>query len=298
METSTDHSASTSLPEMTEQPSNAKGKPAPRRRPRILPVLILAAITAGGLRLADFVRADGPSSLFSSDGVDLGPGRPLMAQDVVDEPAEPEAAEPELAEPDATVAEAPAEMAEKTMAAEDGTPPAEAMMEDASGEEVALMSAQEALEQVEREESALGNEELSEGEIDLLMSLSERRRALEEREADLDGREALLRAAEMRIDEKVAELDQAKAEIELLIGKLDEAEEARLARLVQVYEIMKPAEAAKIFDGLERDVLLQVMERMSERKLAPVMAGMNPALARELTADLALRRRLPDLPES
>lgn len=274
--------------EVTEPGANAPAKQAPRRRPRILPVLILAAVTAGGLRAADFVRADGLSSLLSSDGVDLGPGRPLMAQDVVDDPADPETA----------VAEAPADMAAKDMAAEDGAAMAEAPMEDVAGDEMALMSAQEALEQVEQEESALGTEELTEGEIDLLMSLSERRRSLEEREADLDGREALLRAAEMRIDEKVAELDQARAEIEVLIGKLDEAEEARLARLVQVYEIMKPAEAAKIFDGLERDVLLQVMERMSERKLAPVMAGMNPALARELTADLALRRRLPDLPES
>ncbi|MEM1401027.1 MAG: hypothetical protein AAGF58_14160, partial [Pseudomonadota bacterium] len=133
---------------------------------------------------------------------------------------------------------------------------------------------------------------------DMLMSLAQRREALEEREAVLDGREALLKATEIRIDEKVAQLDNARAEIEALIGNLDEAEEERLARLVQVYEIMKPGEAARIFDGLERDVLLEVMKRMNERKLAPIMANMNPALAQELTSDLALRRRLPELPES
>jgi flagellar motility protein MotE (MotC chaperone) len=41
------------------------------------------------------------------------------------------------------------------------------------------------------------------------------------------------------------------------------------------------------------DVLLDVVERMKERKVAPVLALMNPEKAREVTLELAQRRELP-----
>ncbi|MEM8916847.1 MAG: hypothetical protein AAGC83_13490 [Pseudomonadota bacterium] len=270
------------------------------RRPRILPVLIVAAVTMGGLRVSDLIQSDGLRSLVAVDSIDLEPGRPLLAQD--------EAADAEVEPTEAMMSEDGADMA----VAEDMAADADDMTDtgnvemasldtgenDGLADDPPVLTAREALNQIEREEALLGDRSMTEAELDMLMSLAQRREALEEREAVLDGREALLKATEIRIDEKVAQLDNARAEIEALIGNLDEAEEERLARLVQVYEIMKPGEAARIFDGLERDVLLEVMKRMNERKLAPIMANMNPALAQELTSDLALRRRLPELPES
>ena len=56
---------------------------------------------------------------------------------------------------------------------------------------------------------------------------------------------------------------------------------------------MKPKDAAKIFEELEMTTLLEVAERMKERKLAPVMAKMNPERAREITVELRDLRELP-----
>ena len=50
---------------------------------------------------------------------------------------------------------------------------------------------------------------------------------------------------------------------------------------------MKPRDAAKIFDELEMPVLLQVVSNMKEIKVAPVIASMNPARARDLSIELA-----------
>ena len=55
---------------------------------------------------------------------------------------------------------------------------------------------------------------------------------------------------------------------------------------------MKPKDAARILEELEMATLLQVAERMSERKLAPVMANMNPAKAKAITEELAKLRQL------
>jgi flagellar motility protein MotE (MotC chaperone) len=52
---------------------------------------------------------------------------------------------------------------------------------------------------------------------------------------------------------------------------------------------MKPKEAARIFDTLDMDILLSVVEQMRGRKMAPILANMNPEVAQRLTVELAAR---------
>ena len=58
---------------------------------------------------------------------------------------------------------------------------------------------------------------------------------------------------------------------------------------------MKPKDAARIFNTLDLDVLLNVVSRMSERKSAPVIASMDPERARTLTIMLMEQKALPTL---
>jgi flagellar motility protein MotE (MotC chaperone) len=133
----------------------------------------------------------------------------------------------------------------------------------------------------------------SASEIQVLQSLAERRAALEAREQALDGREALLKAAEQRVDQKVAELNRLKEELENLVRGQKKAEDAQSESLVKIYENMKPKDAARIFDTLDIDVLLEVVGRMKELKTAPILAAMEEGRARELTTRLHQRRQLP-----
>jgi flagellar motility protein MotE (MotC chaperone) len=134
---------------------------------------------------------------------------------------------------------------------------------------------------------------MSQSEIDLLQQLSTRREELDQREKELDTRVGMLAAAEARIDNKVEELKKLQTTIEGLIRKHSEQEDLKLRSMVKIYENMKPKDAAQIFDSLELDVLLMVAERMSERKLAPIMAVMNPDRAREMTIELTRQRQMP-----
>jgi len=59
---------------------------------------------------------------------------------------------------------------------------------------------------------------------------------------------------------------------------------------------MKPKAAAKVFEEMDMDVLLDVVERMNERKVAPILALVTPTRAKEITFELAQRRELP-MPE-
>ena len=88
-----------------------------------------------------------------------------------------------------------------------------------------------------------------------------------------------------------------RSEVQDLLKQQNEEETARIASLVKIYEGMKAKDAARIFDTLDMDVLLEVMGKMSERKSAPILAAMNPERARSVTIMLAEQKALPTLDE-
>lgn len=132
--------------------------------------------------------------------------------------------------------------------------------------------------------------DLTKEEIDVLRQLAKRRDELAAREQEIADREALLKATEQRLAEQVKEMQALKAEYEAVQTERQNAAEANLRRLVTVYEAMKPEEAARIFETMEGTVLLDVITRMGERRLAPILAQMTPAKAQALTIAMAHRK--------
>jgi flagellar motility protein MotE (MotC chaperone) len=131
----------------------------------------------------------------------------------------------------------------------------------------------------------------SPAEINLLQELSQRRAELDKRAAELDGREMMLKATEQRIAEKIAELQKMQNNINALLKKKDKENDTKIKSLVKIYEIMKPQDAARIFEQLDMPVLLEVVEHMNERKAAPILANMQPQKAKALTLALAEHRQ-------
>jgi flagellar motility protein MotE (MotC chaperone) len=129
-------------------------------------------------------------------------------------------------------------------------------------------------------------------EVQVLQQLAARRQALDARAEDIDRRADLLRAGEARLDQKLKELRDLEALLQGLLKSHDAQQEEQIRSLVKIYENMKPKDAARILEQLEMATLLQVAERMAERKLAPVMANMNPAKAKAITEELAKLRQL------
>jgi flagellar motility protein MotE (MotC chaperone) len=134
---------------------------------------------------------------------------------------------------------------------------------------------------------------LSQAEVQVLEALRSRREALDARGEAIETQDALMLAAEQRMSERLAELRTLETHVNDLLGQLDEAQEQRLASLVDVYQRMRAKDAATVFDGLEDDVLVQVASRMRQANLAEVMGRMDPNRARALTQMLADRARPP-----
>ena len=137
-------------------------------------------------------------------------------------------------------------------------------------------------------------EELSESEVQLLQRLSDRREELEAQARELDTQRTLLVAAEKRVAQRIAKLEELEATVAGLIEQFDTQEEARMSKLVEVYQNMKAKNAARIFNELDMRVLLAVAMRMNENKMAEVLGKMNPKAAQELTIEMARQRQLPE----
>ena len=133
----------------------------------------------------------------------------------------------------------------------------------------------------------------SSAEVDVLTSLSKRRTELDHRASELDMRENLITAAEKRIDGKIAALKDLEQTIHKLLAARDEAQQKEIAALVKTYSAMKPRDAARIFDGLDEDVLIPVASAMKPDALAPILAQMQADAARKVTMKLADRLQLP-----
>ncbi len=131
----------------------------------------------------------------------------------------------------------------------------------------------------------------------LVKDLAVRRDIIEKQEKALATREAMLRASEDELDQKLQEMSSLREQIKTLLNQQSQEEMERIKSLVRIYEGMKPADAARIFNTLDTTILLDVMTRMSERKSAPVLAAMDADRARMITIMMAQQKKLPDLPD-
>lgn len=133
----------------------------------------------------------------------------------------------------------------------------------------------------------------SASEVDVVNSLSKRRRELDVRESQLSTQANMIAAAEARVDAKIAQLKQLQAQINGLVAQRDDAQKAQIDSLVKAYSTMKAKDAARIFDGLPDTVLVPVAQKMKADILALVLANMNSESAKSLTVKLADRLALP-----
>ncbi len=135
--------------------------------------------------------------------------------------------------------------------------------------------------------------QFSPAEIEVLQRLRQRRDQLDAREKEMDVRKKVLRVTEGKIDQKLADLGKLKDDVKELLDSYNQKQGAKLQSLVKIYENMKPKDAARIFEELDMETLLPVVDKMKEAKVAPILAQMDPKKAKAVTTELSQMRKLP-----
>lgn len=123
-------------------------------------------------------------------------------------------------------------------------------------------------------------------------SMSQRDQALAAEKRRLEMREQAAKAAEARLAAEVqARQEEADVAATSAPGRANEANSPNqpYEDLARIYQTMKPARAAPIFEKLDLEVQTQVAKRMRDRSTAQLMAAMSSNAAAELTMSLAGR---------
>lgn len=123
----------------------------------------------------------------------------------------------------------------------------------------------------------------------MLTAFQDRDARLAEREAALEERMLALSIADEEVTRKLAALGRAEQELRETIALADSAAEDDLGRLTQVYENMKPKQAAALFEEMDPSFAAGFLARMRPEAAAAVMAGLSPKAAHTFSVMLAGR---------
>lgn len=124
--------------------------------------------------------------------------------------------------------------------------------------------------------------------------LGQRDQAAVRRKRALDLREQAARATEARLKANVEARQQVDAAAPAAAQAAAKEAEAgdQFEDLARIYQAMKPAKAAIVFEQLDMDVQMKVAQKMRERSTAMIMAAMTPRGAAALSMAMARRHAL------
>lgn len=133
-------------------------------------------------------------------------------------------------------------------------------------------------------------DEASAGTADtLLASIREREAQLDAERKRLADRAQTLSVAETKLAEQLAAFEIARKNLEDTLAVADKAAERDIAQMTTVYESMKPADAAKIFERMDVGFAAGLLGRMRPETAAEVLAGMSADSAYAITVTVASR---------
>ncbi|MEO9777881.1 MAG: hypothetical protein ABJH07_05075 [Sedimentitalea sp.] len=123
----------------------------------------------------------------------------------------------------------------------------------------------------------------------LIEAFQHREHALDTREAQIQDRMKALEIAEEAIGRRLEALIGAEERLSATLALADGATEEDLVRLTNVYEKMKPKQAAALFEAMAPEFAAGFLARMRPDAAASVMAGLSPMAAYSISVVLAGR---------
>lgn len=110
-----------------------------------------------------------------------------------------------------------------------------------------------------------------EDDSDYIYKLTERKRVLDQREEELNKKAAEIEAQKAAIEKKLVELEEYRSKISTMLQDRIKSDDAKVETLVQVYTNMKPGQAAKIFETMDEDLVIDILSRMKKKSAAEIL---------------------------
>lgn len=123
----------------------------------------------------------------------------------------------------------------------------------------------------------------------LLTELLRREEQLVQRENTLLNREKALEIADQAIESRLIALQQAEQDLRATLAIADTAAESDLSKLTDMYQSMKPKDAAALFETMDPVFSAGFLARMPSDAAAGILSGLPPEVAYTVSVVMAGR---------
>ena len=123
----------------------------------------------------------------------------------------------------------------------------------------------------------------------LVNALQDREQQLNQREVQIVDRMKALEIADEALERKLTALVEAEQRLSETLALADGAAEGDLSRLTEVYQKMKPKDAAALFEEMAPEFAAGFLGRMRSESAASILAGLSPKSAYTVSVILAGR---------
>lgn len=113
--------------------------------------------------------------------------------------------------------------------------------------------------------------EAQEDNADYLFKLAERKKELDLREEDLNKKAAEINKQKQEIEAKLKQLEESREKIAGMLKERITTDSQKVDNLVQVYSNMKPNQAAKVFETMDEDLVIEILGRMKKKNAADIL---------------------------
>ncbi len=120
-------------------------------------------------------------------------------------------------------------------------------------------------------------------EADYLFKLSDRKKQLDVREEELNKYAAEISKQKEEIEAKLKKLEETRTKISAALEDKIKADDSKVDTLVQMYTNMKPQQAAKVFEALDEDLVIEILSRMKKKSAADILNLIKAEKAQVLT---------------
>lgn len=116
-------------------------------------------------------------------------------------------------------------------------------------------------------------------DTDYLFKLADRKKALDLREEELNKVAVQIEKQKIEIAQKLEQLEEVRQKISAALQDRIKADDGKVEVLVQMYTNMKPAHAAKVFESLDEDLVIEILSRMKKKSAADILNLIKPEKA-------------------
>lgn len=113
--------------------------------------------------------------------------------------------------------------------------------------------------------------EAKEDNADYLFKLAERKKELDAREEELNKKAAEIVKQKLDIEAKLKQLEESRDKIAGMLKERIASDSGKVDNLVQVYSNMKPNQAAKVFETMDEDLVIEILGRMKKKNAADIL---------------------------